>query len=467
MKKTLILTLLFLHVLSAHVTTVRLEGVVDMGMKHLVQRALQETTSADTLILHITTDGGRIDAALEIADMLFTSIAYSIAYIEDRALSAGALISIACKEIAMQKGSIMGDSAPVTAGEDGPTILGEKIQSPLRAKFRLYAHAHNYHPALAEAMVTPELTIFRVEDTSGIQYMREDEHGERGKKRTIFVREGELLTLSDTEALAVNFSKGSYTSLHEFTTHRSLAPKTTIQRSWSEHFVSFIGTIAPFLLMIGMASLYIESRSPGVGVPGLVGTICLTLVFTGQYMAGLAAHTELLILGIGLLLLMVEIFILPGFGIAGIAGILCIAVAGLLSLQNFVFPSPDAPWQQEFFMENLTSTTASFLGALALIAIILMLLFPKMNKLVPGAILEEEIKDDETITSSKKQLASLNGKRGIVIKPLFPTGVIEVEGVHYDATSKGYALDAYAEVTVIGAEGAYLVVSPQRQESRL
>jgi membrane-bound serine protease (ClpP class) len=447
--KTALFLLVFTSIIFSEVVTIKLSGTVDFGMDYLVKRSLKDLTKSDTVIFRVNTNGGRVDAALEISDRIFASPAFSIAFIEQKALSAGALISVACNKIAMQRGSTIGDCAPIVMSSKGPEILGEKIQSPLRAKFRVYAKESGYPTSLAEAMVTPELSVYRVVVDDKESYLDSAalaiKNYSKDAKIELYNRSGELLTLSDSEAEDVGFSIGSYTDFTTFTSESKITAGETTARSWSEYFVAFIGSIAPFLMTIGMAALYIETKSPGIGVAGAVGVVALVLVYTAQYMAGLAEHTELLLLAVGLVLLMAEVFIIPGFGVAGVVGIVAIAASALLSLQNFTLPSPEIPWQQELFAQNLNSMILALGAATVLVILFFIILFPRVKRLIPGPILSETLNNP-----SDNKSAWEVGTEGVVVKDLRPVGVVDLNGKRVDAHSEEGVIDAGSKVRVVG-----------------
>ncbi|ERP31056.1 NfeD family protein [Chitinivibrio alkaliphilus] len=453
----------------AHVHHVTLTGMVDHSMEHLVTRALSQVEPEDTLLLTVDSDGGRIDAALSIADALHTAPAYTLAYVQHRALSAAALISLACDSFAMTDGSTIGDSAPVMMSQEGPQTLGEKIQSPLRAKMRAYAEHSGYPPLLAEAMVTENLRVYHLSynDThtflSGAQYDRLDR--EEQNRAELIVDETQLLTLTDREAYSFGFSLGSYASFSEFLSRRDIhVSGEEFTPSWSERLASRIAAFAPVLMALAMAALFIESRSPGIGIPGAVGAVLLLIVFSAQSLVGLAAHTELLIVVIGLTLLFVEAFILPGFGIAGILGLMSIAFAGVLSLQNFIIPDPELPWQEEIFLYNLSRMSYAFLVSLILVILFFKFVFPHVRRISSGIILESVMEGRNSDDTYATTLQSLVGKTGQVEQALRPTGTVRCGREIYDATSRGRYLDAGETVQIEGYSGRYLTVSPHVED---
>jgi membrane-bound serine protease (ClpP class) len=274
----------------------------------------------------------------------------------------------------------------------------------------------------------------------------------------VIVKKGELLTMDDVEAKRLGFSKKSVENFEALLSALKLekAEIVRFEESWSEAFVRIIGTIAPVLIMIGFAALYIEMRTPGFGLPGIVGIACLAIVFFAQFMIGLADYTELLLIGIGLVLLAIEIFVLPGFGIAGFAGIFFLFVGVLLSFQDFVIPNPELPWESDKLIKNLIMITGSTVGSLFLIILFFKFLFPKIGVLVNGPYLQVNLKDASSV-DVQKQLPHL-GDRGVAVSILRPAGKAEINGETWDVITEGDFIEKGTEVVINQVSGNKIIV---------
>ncbi|MBA3014627.1 MAG: serine protease, partial [Desulfobulbaceae bacterium] len=335
-------------------------GEVEPAMAAFIKRATQDAARVqDSLIvLELDTFGGRVDAALTIVDTMINSDQHrTIGFVKTKAISAGALIALSCNDLVMRPSTTIGDCAPITYSNEGPKMLGEKFQSPLRAQFRSLARRNNYPPTLAEAMVTSEKEVYAVMGHDGeTRYLDSTEYEdlpqpERDKitsKKTV-VAKGELLTMDNAEAQVLGFSRMTANSVEEMLHGFGIENYEIVRldQNWSETMGRFIASISPILLMIGLAALYVEIKAPGFGLPGIVGIITLGLVFLNQYLVGLANYTELLFVVLGVALLLMEIFVFPGFGVAGATGLFCICLGMILSFQDFVVPDPSLPWQAE------------------------------------------------------------------------------------------------------------------------
>jgi membrane-bound serine protease (ClpP class) len=420
------------------------------------------------------TYGGEVDAAFNIVDTLInTGEKETIAYVKTKAISAGALIALSCDKMVMKKSTTIGDVAPLMMSNEGPKMLGEKYQSPIRAKFRTLAKRNGYQPVLTDAMVTEGLIVYRLTfpdtvmylDSTGLAELSSEYDALVIEKKTV-VKKNQLLTMDDSEAFEFGFSKGSVESFDQLLSVLKITDAEVIRcsRSWSETLVAFIAKIAPILMMIGFAALYIEIRTPGFGVPGMIGIICLAVVFLSQYMVGLADYTELLLLTIGIVLLAIEVFVLPGFGIAGICGILFLFAAMVLSLQGFVLPRPEFPWEKQTLIRNLTYASGSLVGAIVMIVLFFRYIFPKIGMMINGPYLHATLKDAHADTNTGRGIHI--GDCGVCTTPLRPSGKAEINGVLHDVVAESMFISSGKPVTVIEVSGNRIVVTGRQDNDQ-
>ncbi len=452
----------------ANVFVIPISGDVEPGMAAFLKRALNDVPdTADTVIVvEMNTFGGRVDSALEMVDALINvKNAKTIAFVTNKAISAGALISLACNQLVMKNNTTIGDCAPITYSKEGPKMMGEKFQSPLRAKFRTLAKRNGYPAVLAEAMVSVDMEVYRVKLEDKLVFMDAQEYQDLDKaqkdsitsKKTV-VAKGELLTMDDSEAHDLGFSSMSVASLEEMLKQMDLSDQdlTRIQESWSEDLVSFIGMLSPILMLIGLGSLYTEIKAPGFGAPGIIGILCLALVFFNQYLVGLANFTELLIVMIGIVLMGFEIFVFPGFGISGIAGIVCITAGLLLSLQDFVIPDPNLPWEKELLINNMLRVLSSVLGSFLFALFLLRYVFPRISKTVQGPYLAATLADARLDLPVDTSLQA--GQTGTAITLLRPSGKATIDGERYDVVTQGDFVPKGSKIRVATIKGTKIVV---------
>ena len=425
---------------------VPVSGEVGPAMAAFIERALLEGRKySDSLfVLELDTFGGRVDSAFQIVDALLgIPRERTVAFVIKKAISAGALIALSCGSLAMQPATTIGDCAPIIYSNEGPEMLGEKFQSPIRAKFRTLAKRNGYPQVLAESMVSPDMEVYRLEMKDGtVQYVEAaayddftDREAAKVRSKKTVVAQGRLLTIDDREAVEFGFSGMSVGSVPELLDKKGIRNYQIIRiaENWSELTARFVTAIAPILLLIGFAGLYIETQTPGFGFPGILGILCLALVFLSQYMAGLADYTELLILVLGILLLGIEMFVIPGFGISGVTGIALIAAGMILSFQNFIVPDPEIPWEIELLEKNILTVAGSFFGAFLLIFLFFRYGFPGFSRMIPGPYLSATLagsRSDMKVSVSAGDLCT-------VVKPLRPSGTVRIGDELFDVISDG------------------------------
>ncbi len=445
-------------------------GTVDPGMAAFLKRALRETNEdpGALVVVEMDTFGGRVDSAFEIVDaILDIPEGKTVAFVSEKAISAGALIALACNELVMKHHTTIGDTAPIMMSQEGPKMMGEKFQSPIRAKFRSLAKRNGYPEKLVEAMVTADMTVYEVEIDGekrymdGVEYadLTEEEKAAITGKRTV-VAEGELLTMDDVEARELGFSEMSVDTIEEMLDRMGITDYAIrrVELVWSESLVRVITTVAPILMMIGLAALYTEIQAPGFGVPGIVGILCLGLVFFNQYMVGLADYTELIIITLGLILMGYEVFVLPGFGVAGFSGVVLIGIGMVLAFQNFVLPDPDFPWQMKLLIRNITMVLGSFVCAFVGSLLVMRYVFPSLSAVTrEGPYLSASLAGSRA--DSGETALVRPGDKGIVAAYLRPSGKVTVDGETVDAISEGEFIERGAPVRILAIRGNRVIVA--------
>lgn len=443
-------------------------GEVEPVMAAFIKRATQDAARSpgSLIVLELDTFGGRVDAALTIVDTMVNIDQHrTIAYVKTKAISAGALIALSCNDLVMRPSTTIGDCAPITYSNEGPKMMGEKFQSPLRAKFRSLARRNNYPPTLAAAMVSSEKEVYAVRLDGQTSYLDSKEYddlpqSEKDKiemKKTV-VAKGELLTMDDTEAKTLAFSRMTATSIEEMLHGFGMENFEIIRidQNWSETMGRFIARLSPILLMIGLAALYMEIKAPGFGLPGIVGIVTLGLVFLNQYLVGLANYTELLFVALGVVLLAMEIFVLPGFGVAGVAGFICISIGMVLSFQDFVIPDPSLPWQAEILMSNVIQVLGSIVAAFCLTLLFMRFVVPKLGRVIEGPYLGTTLAASHADSVEVKRVRI--GETGTVRSFLRPAGKVEIGSDIIDAISEGEFLEKDTPVIVTEIRGNRVIV---------
>lgn len=416
------------------VYTFKIDSNIDPAMNRRVKLALEEAkkSEATLILIEMDTYGGAVNDADEIRTMILESEIPVYVFINKDAASAGALISIACDSIYMAPGGSIG-AATVVSGADG-AAAPDKYQSYMRSMMRSTAEAKGRDPRIAEGMVDEKIEIEGISEA------------------------GTVITFSVSEAIKHGFCEGEYKSIDEILKAQNLDTAEIIayEEDFIDKIISFFlnPAISGVLILIIIGGIYFELQTPGVGFPILAAVVATLLYFIPFYLNGLAENWEILVFIAGIILLAVELFVIPGFGIFGVLGIVFILgglVLGMLPNQDFNFDFVPA---SQLFGALLTV----ILAALASVGLVFWLT-PKINQW--GAF--------STITLSSTQERSdgytssfysnsLLGKEGIVHSRLRPSGRVEIDGEIYDATSRGDFIDQDEKIVVISTEGTSLKV---------
>lgn len=412
---------------------VAIDGTIDLGLAPYVQRAVRQAESdgAAALVLEINTFGGRVDAAVQIRDTLIDSKVQTLAFVNKRAISAGALIALASHRIAMAGGSTMGAATPVQIGGTGGAALPteEKTVSYVRKEFRATAESRGRPAAVAEAMVDADVVI------PGL------------------VEKGKLLTLTTDEALAHKVIDFRADSLADALARAGLAGAEVrpVEPNWAEEVVRVLThpVLSSLLVSVAMLGILVELRTPGFGFAGAVGLASLGLFLWGHWLVALAGWEELLLLAAGIVLLLLELLVIPGFGIAGVLGIAAL-LAGLV--MSMIGPGNTA---------QLIATVGVRVGLALVVALGLSLVLMRfLVKLPVGRklVLQTQLRGPEGYASAPESDVSLLGKHGQTRSMLRPAGIAEIDGRRVDVVTEGELLAAGEPVVVIRVDGNRVVV---------
>ena len=304
----------FLHSAEQKVYRVPIQGVIDLGLPTFIERVIQEAENdqVEVIIFDIDTFGGRVDAATQIKDAILDSDVPTVAFINRRAISAGALISLSCETIYMTGGGTIGAA---TAVDMSGNKASEKVISYMREEMASTAESRDRNTVIAKCMVDEELSFTHVVIDGDSVEVTDLE----GRK------EGKLITLTTEQALMFKMADGTAENMDELLVSLELSDATlkSFSENWSENLVRFLTNpvVASLLTTFGFLGILFELQSPGWGIPGTFGAVCLALSLGASAIVRLATMSDLLIVLVGLVLLMVEALLIPGFGIAGVAGI--------------------------------------------------------------------------------------------------------------------------------------------------
>ncbi len=463
------------------------KGMIDDGLYKSIRRRTQLAldSGAQYLIYQIETYGGLLQSGDDIAKYFILEVgkeADTVAYITTEAISAGAMIAVSCKDIIMLENTTIGDCAPIQIGAKLEGVEREKVESFTRAAFIRAAEANGYPAELLKAMVTMQLEVYRLQNLStGLYEYFDSDHLPKDaneydlENKELIVKDNELLTLTAAKAYEYGIARKVVDDLAgalEFLAERdgvTIAPAPMVLRTnWSEEMVRWLNSpaVMAIFVMLALLGVYIEFNTPGVGLPGLVAVICFVIIIGSKYLVGLANWVEVALFAVGILLLMVEFFVLPGFGIAGFSGIICI----LLGLFGMLVKNPPdrLPWPQStldwsLFLNGVLGLFLGFLG-FGFLAWLFAKYLPKLHFLsglilAPTAAKEgTEFEVSMTAPPESEVVSVQTGDVGEVISKLRPTGKAKFGDCIVDVVAEAEFLDKDTKVEIIEIHGNRVVV---------
>lgn len=399
-----------------------------------MQKAFAEAKAwnADLILLHMNTYGGMVVHADSMRTKILNSSIPVWVFIDNNAASAGALISIACDSIYMRKGANIGAATVVNqTGEQMP----DKYQSYMRSTMRSTAEAKGRNPEIAQAMVDASLAVDGVSDS------------------------GKVITFTASEAMEHKFCEGIHESVDELLKQNGF-PEYELKTYMVSGLETFIGwmvnpAVSGILIMIIIGGIYFELQTPGVGFPLAAAIISALLYFTPLYLEGLAENWEVILFLAGIVLVAVEVFVLPGFGVAGISGTALIMTSLVLSLiHNVGF---DFEWIMptqiiNAFLTVLLATVGGFFGSIMLAKKI------ATSSLMSSIILSEVQKREDGFVGTDATEHALVGRKGVAFTDLRPSGKVQIEDDIYDATALSGYIDEGSPIQVMKYETAQLFV---------
>jgi membrane-bound serine protease (ClpP class) len=425
------------------VIIVNVDDIIDMGLSAFVGRAIRNNPDASALILDINTPGGRVDAATEIRDAIMEApkTLRTVAFINPRAISAGAFISFACDLIFISKGGSIGAATPIALGGSGEAQpVGEKMVSYFRTEMAATARAKGRRGDIAEAMVDYEVEIKGITPA------------------------GKLLTLDTAGALRWQIADRKADSLDEVLELMALgkAERKVLVLNWAEKVARvFTHPILSGLLMsIGVLGILIELYQPGFGLPGIAGMTCLIIFFMGHLVVNLAGWEEVLLFALGVGLLAVEIFVTPGFGVVGAAGIMAIIGSLVLALTAL-------PVDVSFQTGVLTSSILRVLLSMGIVVILFFAAFAILprTKMRNVLILDAAIKGTSSGGREGAAISEVieSGESGVAESFLRPAGIARFGSRRIDVMSEGDFIDRGEKVIIVRVEGNRVIVRKEQE----
>ena len=474
----------------ARVYVIDIRNEIGSGLGTYISDGIQtaEEAGADAIVFDVDTPGGRVDSAINIIRSIQDTQIPTIAFVNRQAISAGAMISIACNQIVMTSGGTIGDSAPVNIqGQE----VGEKAISYIQGTIRATAERENRNPDIAEAMVDKELVLVKLTDGRIIKLLPEEyvAREEEGEEMEILCAQGKLLTLSTQQALEYGFADAQAETLTDLLVQYEIvevdgtklplteegitqrqqalgiseinrlktlagARITEVEATLADRIVFFLTNplISSLLLSLGILGIFIEIRTPGFGIPGFLGLVCVGLFFGGHMLTKIGAEWAFLLFLLGLGLIALEVFVIPGFGVAGILGITL-----MLGSVFFVFDKA-----YEFRTAVMWLSISVILSAgLVIVAAVLLPETQLFRRLALSTVMDTEMGYH---SSSSEDFQAYLGQSGTALTPLRPSGTARIANNRVDVVTVGDFIARDSNVKVVSVEGSKVFVEAVEED---
>lgn len=414
-----------------------LEGDIGPGAWRTVKNAYlkAEDAGVDLVLIEMNTFGGMVNFADSIRSRILDSPLKTVVFINHNAASAGALIALACDRIYMSKGSSIGAASVV---DQSGQVLPEKHQSYMRGLMRATAEAKGRDPKVAEAFVDPDVDLPAIKPA------------------------GKILTLTSSEAVKIGLADAESASTADLLKIEGISnPQITVhQITVIDRIISFLinPAVSGILILLIIGGIYFEMQTPGIGFALIVAIVAALLFFAPLYIQGLADHWEIALFIAGIILIVLELFVIPGFGVAGILGVICLVCGLAFSMVvNDYF---------DFSISEPGMLFNSFLLVIAsmVTATVLMVIFGKSllkTKAFKRLVLQDEQRSAEGYTSSRRS-AELVNREGVAKTVLRPSGKVEIDGKWYDAIALDGFIDIGEDIYVEKHENYNLFVRKKR-----
>lgn len=460
---------------------IRIEGPLTPRVEQFLYRKLDDAKEegADLVVIEIDSPGGYLTTSQQMSEHLRDNVnwAKTVAFVPKQALSGAAILALGCDEILMSPNALIGDAGAIYQDEYGMfQHAEEKIVSNLAEWMRLMAESNGYPPALAEAMVDRNKIVYRaVNQQTGESKIVGDLEAAKLRGQPGWqieqIREsqkGRFLELSGSRAVELGLAQGLASGRADLR-HKFHLPDdfTVYEETWVDKVVYVLNwpLVTALLLVIGMIAIYIELSAPGISVGGLIGGLCFILFFWSRFLGGTSGWLEVILFAAGVVFIAVEVFVIPGWGVSGILGLLLLAVSVIMAGQTFTIPHTS----HEFSVFG--NSLLVVLGSGATFVIAAMLLsrhlssLPVFGKLVlKPPVADDQISSDNGPGKAEQAPAAVNsgpvavGDWGTSYSPLRPAGIVIFGDEYVDVVTDGSFVDTGRQVRVIEIRGNRIVV---------
>lgn len=447
---------------------VSLKGPVTAAQVSRVERIIEDRMRDDDVnfvCLRIDSPGGDLSESVNLANFLASlnrGQVRTVAYIPTQALADAALVAMACDQVVMHKGALLGGSGAEFIGPEETRLVASTVRENLaKNKERSWS--------LIVALVDPDLPVFRYtqQDSGRVAYFSEAEAGEQPDRdkwnRGGAINEvGEPLQLKGLRAEELGVAQHVVKDFGEFKEVYGLQNDVAlVEPGWADYLIDALASpaVAWILLLVGGAAFFMELHAPGVGIGGFVAGVCFLLYFWSRHLDGTAGWLEALLFLAGVCCVLIEIFVLPGSGVFGLGGGLLVISSLILASQTFVLPRNE--YQMGQLRDSLLGLAAA--GAGIIVAALVMRRYLPHTPLMRHMLLEPPSGDELADLLQRESLVDFShlvGQQGMAVTQLTPSGKARFGQSIVDVMSAGEVISRGAEVVVVEACGNRVIVRP-------
>ena len=476
----------------------RFEGPIGSMLPQYLSRQLQRArkANADLIVVEIDSPGGELEASFACAKLL-KSVTWAdlVVYVPEQAYSGAAITALGAKTIVLAPTAKFGDAGPIFMDENAMfRHAPEKIRSALAGRIRELADSTGRPGTLAHAMVDMDWVVYQVkhrvtnEETwmSEEEIQKQEDPGQWEKLAKVDEsRKDYFLTVSGARAVELTLGDFTCESREQLRKELHLADGWIIaEPNWVDQTIIILNTrfVTGLLFVIGIIALFVEFSAPGISIGGLTSGLCFTLFFWSRFLGGTAGWLEVMLFGLGILFLLLEIFVIPGFGVAGLGGFLLIFASVLMACQTHIVPSTPAEWAEtgDWFIVISISTAVCLVGGFSAVYYLGDIPFLRRLALTPPAVdglplgvarltAETGAVGDEAVDPRSAPATSVEGialgDEGKAESSLRPSGKMTVRGQLVDVVTDGEFVDAGEKVKVVEVQGSRIVVRSLRSLS--
>jgi membrane-bound serine protease (ClpP class) len=453
---------------------IKIDGLLDNVTVSSLSRNIEQARQdrVNLLILEINSPGGMESVGDRLADMVSTITKMkTVAYVDDRATGVAALLALSCRDIVLKKGARIGDVRTSLSGRNGQVHdLSEVVRTGLANKAAFWAREKGHPEAVAVAMVNPDAEIVEARDShtgASKLLLRSEAELDRARYQVVRTRKdpGSVLTIRAEDVASYGLGQMVSDSDELKQLYGLAGQSIRIDGSgWVDSLVTILTDpyVSWLLLFIGVFMLVIEFKLPGIGLPAIISAVAFLLFFWSHYLSGTADQLEIILFLIGLVCLATELFVVPGFGVFGMSGILLMLCSVVLASHTFIWPTHDYEYQE---LGHTLLQVTGMLAAVAGCAVVLARYFPSLplfNRLIlkpePWTVVEAEDAQGRPVAEGYESLTFLIGETGRTTSPLRPTGKARFGNMLIDVTAAGVFVETDHLVEVVDVQGSRVIV---------